>query len=90
MMGGGIEYLMNILWEILGDEGADIERAYVVVPDFGAYLKNVKSVDEYSGEKIVVNLHKSKLTVEGDNLYIGKYFEGDLLILGKVKRTFYE
>jgi hypothetical protein len=81
---------MNLLMEILSEEGAECQRAYVIVPDFCAYFKSVKGVAEYSSEKIIVNLHKAKVTIQGEKLYIGKFFEGDLLIYGKVRSTFYE
>ena len=37
-------------------------------------------------EKIVLRLKRGTLTVEGENLSIGRYAEGDLLILGDIRK----
>lgn len=81
---------MKLLQQILAEAGADTAKAYTVVPGFGAYFKSVKSVAEYSSEKIILNLPQARLTVSGENLTIGKYFEGDLLVLGAIRSTDFE
>jgi hypothetical protein len=78
---------MKLLQQILDEAGADTSRAYTIIPDFGAYFKCVKCVNDYSTEKIVLTIGKLLLTVTGENLTIGKFFEGDLLILGSIRGT---
>lgn len=81
---------MKLLQQILAEAGADTSNAFTVIPHFGAYFKGVKAVAEYSPQKIALTVSKLKLTVTGENLTIGKYFEGDLLILGEVKSAQFE
>lgn len=78
---------MKLLEQILAEAGADTAKAYTVVPGFGAYFKSVKSVAEYSSEKVVLLVGKTRLTVTGKNLTIGTYFEQDLFITGDVGGT---
>lgn len=78
---------MKLLQQILSEAGADTAKSYTVIPDFGGYFKSVKQVLEYSPEKVILQIGKMRLTVTGKDLAIGKYFEGDLLILGNVEGT---
>lgn len=77
-------YLMKHLQQILMDAGADTDRAFTVIPDFGGYFKSVKRVDEYTPEKIKLTVGKRRLTITGSNLTIDKYFQQDLLIRGDI------
>ena len=79
-----IIYFMKLLEQILTELGADTLRSFSVVPDFGGYFRSIKGVAEYSSEKVVLALRKNKITVEGENLTLGKYFEEDLLIKGRI------
>ena len=45
----------------------------------------MKSINEYSPEKIVLVLRKTVLTLEGEKLELGKYFEQDVFIKGEIK-----
>ena len=75
---------MKLLEQILSELGADTLKSFSIIPDFGGYFRSVKGVAEYSQEKIVLSLKKSRITVVGENLTLGKYFEEDLLIKGKI------
>lgn len=75
---------MKLLQQILREAGADLDRAFTVVPAFGGYFKSVKRVDEYTPEKIVLTVAKKRLTVRGEKLLIDKYFQQDLLIRGEI------
>ena len=76
---------MKLLEQILTELGADTLKSFSIIPDFGGYFRSVKGVVEYSSEKIVLALKKNRITVTGENLTLGKYFEEDLLIKGKLK-----
>ena len=76
---------MKLLEQILSELGADTLKSFSIIPDFGGYFRSIKGVVEYSSEKVVLALKKNKITVTGENLTLGKYFEEDLLIKGKVK-----
>ena len=75
---------MKLLEQILSELGADTLKSFSVVPDFGGYFRSVKGVAEYSSSKIVLALKKNRIYIEGENLTLGKYFEEDLLIKGKI------
>ncbi len=75
---------MKLLEQILSELGADTLKSFSVVPDFGGYFRSIKGVSEYSSVKVVLSLKKNRITVEGENLTLGKYFEEDLLIKGKI------
>lgn len=74
----------------------DVKRAliteYAPQPFFSAtlvdggvlFLEGVKSLKEFSGQKIVAVLKKGELEIVGEGLFIKKYFEGDLVICGKI------
>lgn len=75
---------MKLLDQILSELGADTLKSFSIIPDFGGYFRSIKGVAEYSSEKVVLVLKKSRITVVGENLTLGKYFEEDLLINGKI------
>ena len=75
---------MKLLEQILSELGADTLKSFSIIPDFGGYFRSVKGVAEYSAEKVVLALKKNRITVVGENLTLGKYFEEDLLIKGKI------
>ena len=75
---------MKLLEQILSELGADTLKSFSIIPDFGGYFRSVKGVVEYSSVKVVLALKKNKITVIGENLTLGKYFEEDLLIKGKI------
>ena len=57
---------MKLLEQVLNELGADTVKAFTVVPSFGGYFKSVKSVAEYTPEKITLVLKKTVLTIEQD------------------------
>ena len=76
---------MKLLEQVLNELGADTVKAFTVVTSFGGYFKSVKSVAEYTPEKITLVLKKTVLTIEGENLAIGRYFEQDIFVKGDIK-----
>lgn len=49
-----------------------------------AYLEGVKTVGDFTPEKIVLFFKKCGMEIEGQDLFIRKYVDGDLLLSGKV------
>jgi hypothetical protein len=76
---------MKLLQQILAEAGADTTKAFTIIPSFGAYFKGVKTVVEYTPQKIILNTGKILVTLRGENLQIGKYFQGDLFVGGEVR-----
>ena len=75
---------MEFLQHILGAAGADTLHAFTVVPGFGAYFRGVGSVAECGSGRIVVASGGVSLTVTGEGLSVGRYFQGDLFISGRI------
>ena len=51
----------------------------------GVYIQGVVSIKNFSTEEIIATLKKGELKILGENLFIKKYCEGDLVVCGKVK-----
>ncbi|MDE7380174.1 MAG: YabP/YqfC family sporulation protein [Clostridia bacterium] len=81
---------MKLLQQILAEAGADLDRSFTVVPQFGGYFKSVKRVDEYTPERIVLSVAKMRLTVVGEKLIIDKYFQQDLFVRGSITGVTFE
>lgn len=80
-----IPYYMKLLEQILNELGADTLKSFTVIPTFGGYFQSVRSIAEYSPQKILLVLKKTVVTIEGEKLEIGKYFEQDIFIKGNIK-----
>ena len=59
-------------------------RKYTVVVGGGGYFEGVKSVGDFSSERIVLFYPKHSLQVDGRDLVIKKYCDGDLELTGVV------
>lgn len=78
-------FIMKLLEQILAELGADGLKSFYVQPNFGGYFRSVKSIQEYSPEKIVLCLRHGRIILEGEKLEIDKYFQEDALIKGEIK-----
>ncbi|MBD5632475.1 MAG: hypothetical protein HDP34_04530 [Clostridia bacterium] len=76
---------MKLLEQILGEMGADTLKSFTVVPFFGGYFRSVKSIKEFSDSQIVLVLKREVITVGGEKLEVGKYFEEDIFIKGDIR-----
>lgn len=65
--------------------GGDTLKSFTVIPRFGGYFRSVKSITEYTPQKIVLRLKKFNLTLVGEEMQVGKYFQEDLFIKGDIK-----
>lgn len=75
---------MRLFEEIFGEEEAQTARCTLYVGG-GGYFQGVKSVGDFCSEKIVLYFPRASVEIEGVDLSIGKYCEGDLRLLGKVQ-----
>ena len=65
--------------------GEDPARISYTVTDGGSgYFRNVKRLAEFSAQKIVLTGKIGRISVEGENLSLGKYFAGDLEVRGNI------
>ena len=54
------------------------------VPGGGGYFEGVKSVGDFSPERVVIYFPRCVLSVEGKELEIKKYYDGDLQLSGQI------
>lgn len=76
---------MKLLEQLIEELGGDTSKSFTVVPAFGGYFRSVRSVAEFSPEKVVLLLKRFAVIIRGENLQVGKYFEGDVLIKGTIR-----
>ena len=67
----------------LDGEIAPLPRC-VILPDRGGYVEGVRSVGDFSSERLVLYFAKHSAEVEGEHFTIGKYCDGDLELLGEI------
>ena len=75
---------MKLITQILNELGGDSMKAMTIIPSFGGYFKCVKSISELSSDKIVLLTGGGKITLAGEKLGVGEYFEGDVFIRGAI------
>lgn len=76
---------MKLLEQILNEMGADTLKSITLVPGTCCYLRSVKSVVDFSAERIVLAVGKKRVMLEGTDMLLGEFFEGDLLVNGDIK-----
>ena len=75
---------MRLYEELFKDaDGAALCRS-LIVPNGGGYFEGVKAVGDFSPERLLVCFPKEAVEVEGENLSIKKYYDGDLQLCGKI------
>ncbi len=74
---------MRLYDEIFKDNELTAGRC-IVLPGGGGYFEGVKSVGDFSPEKIELCFARKKVEVEGVDLAIVKYCDGDLQLSGKI------
>ncbi len=78
---------MRLLNEIFKNaEGAALSTCTLVIGG-GGYFEGVKTVGDFSPERVVLYFPRQTLEIEGENLSIAKYYEGDLRLLGKITKV---
>ena len=64
-------------------DGISLARC-IFVPNGGGYFEGVKTVGDFSPEKIVLYFPRESVEIEGEELSIKKYCDGDLELSGKI------
>lgn len=75
---------MRLYDEIFKDADGGAFQKCIVVPNGGGYFEGVKSVGDFSPERVVLCFSKDKVEIEGSDLSIKKYCDGDLQLKGKI------
>ncbi len=75
---------MRLYDEIFKNAEGDSFSRCTVVPHGGGYFQGVKTVGDFSPQRIVIYFPKQAIEVEGENLSIKKYCDGDLQLFGEI------
>ena len=75
---------MRLYDDIFKDPNDSACARCIVVPGGGGYFEGVKSVGDFSSEKIVIYFPRQAVEIYGTDLAIKKYYDGDLHIGGRV------
>lgn len=76
---------MRLYDEIFKNADGGAFSRCVVVPNGGGYFEGVKAVGDFSPERIVVCFPRESVEIEGENLTIKKYCDGDLRLSGSIR-----
>ncbi len=75
---------MRLYEELFKNKGELSQDRCVILLGYGGYFEGVKSLGEFSAERIELCFAKRNAVIEGVDLSIGKYCDGDLRIDGKI------
>lgn len=80
---------MRLIKEIARTLGAEagVRMQFTVFEGQGGYFQNVRRVEEFSDDAIVLRGGRSSLRVEGRGLSLGKYCGGDVSVRGEILRV---
>ena len=56
----------------------------VITPCGGGYFEGVKTVEDFSAERMLIRFSHHRVEVLGEALVIKKYCDGDLQVVGKI------
>ena len=76
------------LYEELANSDAVLAFAgarVLFLPLRAAYFEGVKALGDFSEERVEVCFPACSVVLEGEGLSIGKYTDGDLCVVGKVR-----
>ena len=82
-----MSFFQNIFNNFDGESPLSNLFRVVIVGDSGVYIEGVKSIKSYSKDKIEILLKKGAFNVYGEQLFIKKYYLGDMVICGKITKT---
>ena len=74
---------MRLHGEIFKGEEGVCPRCILLVGG-GGYFEGVKTVSEFSSERIVLFFPRVSVEIEGESFVIKKYCDGDLELAGKI------
>ena len=57
----------------------------VMFGEGAVFIENVRAICSYAQEELLFSLKRGCLRVFGEELYVKKYCEGDVVVCGKIK-----
>ena len=75
---------MRLYDEIFKDADGDSFSRCIFVPDGGGYFEGVKSVADFTADRVVLCFPRKTVEILGVGLSIKKYCDGDLQLCGRI------
>ena len=75
---------MRLYGEIFKNSELTALARCIVVPGGGGYFEGVKAVGDFSSERIEICFPHETVEIEGEDLSIKKYCDGDLELVGRI------
>ena len=75
---------MRLYDEIFKNVQADTFARCIIIPCGGGYFEGVKTVEDFTSERILIRFSHHCVEVLGKALAIKKYCDGDLQVLGQI------
>ena len=75
---------MRLYGEIFKNASVESFARCMIIPCGGGYFEGVKTVEDFSAERILIRFSNQRVEVLGKALVIKKYCDGDLQVLGKI------
>ena len=79
---------MNLIKEVLKSVGADdllsVDYTFTVCGKSGARFQNVTGITDVKKSVVILKIKKGRITVNGEDLSVGAFSDGDLTVKGKI------
>ena len=75
---------MRLYEEIFKNADGGALSKCVIVPCGGGYFEGVKSVTDFTDDRVTLRFPHNTVEVDGENLCIKKYCDGDLQLSGRI------
>ena len=75
---------MRLYDEIFKNVHAEPFARCMVIPCGGGYFEGVKTMEDFSAERILIRFSHQRVEVRGKALVIKKYCDGDLQVSGQI------
>ena len=79
-----MELFREISRSLKAETGAGVS---FTVLEGGGYFQNVKRIEEFSSETILLRGKKGKVRLIGRDLSLSKYYAGDVAVLGEILKV---
>ncbi len=80
-------FIENIKESLVSGLGGEPTYRACIMGEYSAYFENVSGIKEFSEHEIIVYIKKGEIKISGEKLYVKSFYQGDLVVLGQIKRV---
>lgn len=80
-------FIENIRESLATSLGGEPRFRACIMGEYAAYFENVSGIKQFSNQEIIFYVKKGEICVSGENLYVKKFYQGDLVISGEIKKV---